>query len=102
MVHGQFLNKLEQLRCYADGIITPGEEKKLQRVKKKEIRDLQRNVKRLSRAGANLGTVFRVRDIDELMNLFKGFPFQNMAVLASDHSVDSHEEGSFNQTPRQT
>jgi hypothetical protein len=47
---------------------------------------LPRDTKRPIRAGANLGTVFRVLDIDEPMDLIKGFLFQIMAVLASDHS----------------
>jgi uncharacterized membrane protein HdeD (DUF308 family) len=78
---------LEETRAAkADGIITPCEAKKLRRVKKKEIRDLQRDMKRLTRASANLGTVFRLLDIDEIMDLIKGFLFQIVAVLASDDS----------------
>ena len=68
-----------------DGILTKREAKRIKKLRKNQIRTLQRDMKRMVRAGGSLGVVINVLDIDEMLDLAKGFLFQLTTVLATGH-----------------
>eukprot|EP00542_Grammatophora_oceanica_P018137 CAMPEP_0194049336 /NCGR_PEP_ID=MMETSP0009_2-20130614/30388_1 /TAXON_ID=210454 /ORGANISM="Grammatophora oceanica, Strain CCMP 410" /LENGTH=395 /DNA_ID=CAMNT_0038695463 /DNA_START=58 /DNA_END=1245 /DNA_ORIENTATION=- len=73
-------------KAKADGIVTPNEAARIKRMNKKQIKNIQRDMKRLVKAGASLGKVWQALDFDEIKDVVKGFMFQMMAVLASGHN----------------
>lgn len=75
----------ETKKAKSDGIITQREAKKLARLHKKEICNLKRDMNRLLNAGTGLGVVYRALDFDEVTDIAKGFLFQVLSVLATNH-----------------
>lgn len=73
----------ETRKAKEDGVITPREAKKLKQMRKNQIRTIQRDMKRLMKAGGSLKTVLDVLDVDEVLDIIKGFLFQLTTVLAT-------------------
>jgi len=87
----QMRNRVEQERLVLaatkkakeDGIITEREARRIKRMRKNQIRTLQRDMKRLIKAGGSLKTVLKVLDVGEVLDIIKSFLFQLTTVLAT-------------------
>ena len=70
----------------ADGKITPAEERKIRKLRKREIRLLHRDMKRMRRASLTVWKLIQLLDFDEILDIIQSFFFQISAILASGNS----------------
>jgi hypothetical protein len=73
----------ETKKAKADGIITEQEERKIRRLHGRTMRQVKRDIRRLKRAMNSIARILDTLDVEELLDLVKGFTTCLFAVLAS-------------------
>mmetsp|Transcript_31147 Transcript_31147/g.41205 ORF Transcript_31147/g.41205 Transcript_31147/m.41205 type:complete len:430 (+) Transcript_31147:27-1316(+) len=78
----------ETKKAKEDGIITEHEKRRIEKMKKVQMKELKVEIKRLSRATSSLQTIYESIEIDALKELVEGFAFWVGTVLTTGHSSD--------------
>mmetsp|Transcript_35781 Transcript_35781/g.106801 ORF Transcript_35781/g.106801 Transcript_35781/m.106801 type:complete len:230 (-) Transcript_35781:1129-1818(-) len=66
-IEGHRLVQKENKKAMEDGVVTPAERIRINRIKRREIRALQRDMRRVKKASSSLGRVWQVLDFDEIL-----------------------------------
>lgn len=73
----------ETRKAMEDGVVTPAERRKINRIKRREIRALKRDMRRVKAGSSSLGRVWQVLDFDEILDILRQFFFILSTVLAT-------------------
>ena len=76
----------ETRKAKEDGIVTPAEERRLARMKRRYIRRLRGDAIRLRKAKSSLGRVFDALDVEGLWDILKELVVTTSTIMATGHN----------------
>jgi len=82
--------RIETKKALEDGVVVRREARKLKSMHRKEIRAIRRDMRRLARATLNIGRIFQLIQINELIDIGKSILFQILVVLMSSNYSHGH------------